>query len=172
MKKGLMFLALFYLALIIFMPRVNFYYTVVNALKSNQISVTQESLNDGLFSLKSDSVVISYDGIESVTLEELSLSAFIFYNKITASNVKASKSLQNMFKYSADLVEVTYVIWDFKRAKIFAKGDFGVLNGVVDLSLKTIKVVLEPSDEFKSSPLLRQYFKNSDEGYIYESKIN
>lgn len=171
MKKILIFLTLFYLALVIFMPKENLYFTLKNTLKQERIEVSEASLSDNLISLKGERLVVSYDGIESVLVKEFSVTPFLFYNKVKAFEVSASASLKEMFSFSADVFELTYVIWNFNEAKIYAKGDFGELNGVLDLSAQSIKVVLEPSMEFENSPLIRQYFKKSEEGYIYESKI-
>ncbi len=171
MKKILIFLAVFYIASIVFMPKENFYFTLKNSLKSERIGVSEETLSDNFASLKALGLVVSYDGIKSIQAKELTVTPFLFYNKIKAYEVSAASSLKEMFSFSADEVEITYAIWNYKEAKIYAVGDFGELDGVFDLEKKSIKVVLEPSEEFKNTPIMRQYFKKSEEGYIYEAKI-
>jgi hypothetical protein len=93
------------------------------------------------------------------------------YNKIDAFNVRASQDLKNMFGFSADEVDITYAVWNYGEVEIFAVGDFGTIDGTFELSSQTLRLLLEPSAAFEKSPLIRQYFKKSEEGYIYESKI-
>jgi hypothetical protein len=172
MKKFLIVLVVFYLAFIAFMPKENIYYTLLNQLKSERILITQESLSDDLFSLKGEEISIFYDGIESVNADSFSLLPFGIYNKFEAINVRASKELKKMFKYSADKVEIVYAVWDYKRAKIYAEGDFGTIEGELDILGQRVKLLLDPSPSFEKSPIIREYFKKSEEGYSYESKIN
>ncbi len=171
MKKILIFLILFYVASIVFMPKENLYFTLKNTLKSEQIGLSEDSLSDNFVSLKALGLVVSYDGIKSLQAKQVIVTPFLFYNKIKAYEVSAASSFKDMFSFSADKLEITYAIWNYKEAKIYAVGDFGELDGVFDLQKKSVRVVLEPSMEFENSPMLRQYFKKSEEGYIYETKI-
>ena len=171
MKKFIIFLFIFYVAFVALMPKENLYYTLKNILKQERVTISEESLSDNLVSLKSKGVSIFYDGIESVNADEFSVLPLVIYNKIEASNVRASKDLKNMFKFSADLVEVTYALWNYKKAKISASGDFGELYGTFDVTSGELKLNLEPSLEFEKSPMIRQYFKKSEEGLVYEQII-
>ncbi len=171
MKKFIIFLLIFFIAVITLMPKENLYYTLKNGLKAERIVMTEESLNDNFIALNGKGISIFYDGIESIQAEDFSVMAWGIYNKIDATGVGASKDLKNMFGFSADEVEVTYALWDYNEAKIFASGDFGTIDGVFELSSQTLKLLLEPSSAFEKSPLIRQYFKKSEEGYTYESKI-
>jgi hypothetical protein len=154
------------------MPKENLYYTLLNILKKERVAITQESLSDNLISLKGENISIFYDGIESVKADSFSFLPLMIYNRFDAAGVRASKELKKMFKFSADKVEITYAVWDYKSAKIYAEGDFGTVEGTLDLLGQRIKLLLDPSPEFERSPMIRQYFKKSEEGYIYESKIN
>lgn len=171
MKKLVILFAVFYIAFITLMPKENLYYTLKNKLKDERITMTEESINDDFISLKGKKVSIFYDGIESVEADEFSVMALGFYNKIDASNVGAAKDLKNMFGFSADDVEITYAVWNYKIATITASGDFGSIDGTFELASGTLKLLLDPSLEFEKSSIIRQYFKKSEEGYIYESKI-
>jgi hypothetical protein len=153
------------------MPKVNLLYTGLNLLKQERVTVTHEGLKDNLVSLVGDNVSIFYDGIDSVHVEHYALKPWLIYNKLDATNIAASKELQNMFGFSAENVEVTYAVWDFNTVNINADGDFGEVHGTFDLKTMMLKLLLEPSGAFSKSPLLGQYFKKGEEGYVYESKI-
>lgn len=171
MKKFIILFIIFYLALIAFMPKENLYYTLKNRLKSERITLSEENLSDNFILLKGDELLIYYDGIASVAVDKFSVMALGLYNKIEAYNVAPAKDLKSMFNFSADSVKITYAVWDYKSVNIYAEGDFGVINGVFNPLTQMLKVELEPSAAFEKSSVIRQYFKKSDEGYSYESKI-
>ncbi|MCH9812318.1 MAG: hypothetical protein K0U47_00035 [Epsilonproteobacteria bacterium] len=171
MKKFLGIFIIFYIALVALMPKENLYYTLKNRLAQERIMMSEEGIKDQFYALKLDDVALFYDGIESVLVDQADIMVLGVYNTIHLTEVKAAKSLQKMFGFSADSVEIKYVVWNYKEASIYAEGDFGVLRGGLDLMEQKVKLLLEPSAAFLKSPLLRQYFKKSDEGYLYESKI-
>jgi len=171
MKKFLILLSVFFIAIITLMPKENLYYTLKNKLKEQRVTINEEHLSDNLISLKGEGISIFYDGIESVNADNFSITAWGIYNKIDAVNVGASNDLKKMFEFSADEVEITYAVWNYKKAVIAASGDFGTIDGTFELSSGTLKLLLEPSAAFEKSPMIRQYFKKSEEGYTYESKI-
>jgi len=171
MKKFLIFALIGYLSFIALMPKENLYYTLVNKLKQERVVITQESLSDNLISLKGKNALVFYDGIESIQAEKFTISSYLLFNKVKIFNVSASEDLKKMFGFSADFVKISYVIWNYKSVDISAIGDFGKLRGDINLETMEVKLMLEPSEEFQKSPLLNQYFKKSEEGYIYESKI-
>lgn len=153
------------------MPKENLYYTLKNRLKAERIIIAEDKLDDTFIALNADGVALFYDGIESVNADDFSVMALGIYNKIDARNVGASQDLKKMFGFSADEVEITYAVWNYNEVVISAFGDFGTIDGTFELSSQTLKLLLDPSLAFEKSPLIRQYFKKSEEGYIYESKI-
>ena len=53
---------------------------------------------------------------------------------------------------------------------ISGDGDFGEIDGEIDLGSKRVKINLIPSKDFEKSNFIKQ-FKKTKEGYIYESTI-
>jgi hypothetical protein len=153
------------------MPKENLYYTLKNILKNERVTLTEEILSDNFISLDSSNISLFYDGIDSVKIDSFSVKPLLIYNKIDLENVSASDDLKKMFNFSATSVDITYAIWDFKNINIVAEGDFGEISGSIDIIDQSIKLLLEPTLRFEKSQIINQYFKKSEEGYIYESKI-
>ncbi len=171
MKKFLTILIVFYFSIIIFMPKESLYFTLKNRLKNEQIVIVEDSLNDNFLSLNSEGVSIFYDGIDSVKIENFSIKPYLLYNSMHAQNISPSNDLKKMFKFSASSLDISYAIWDYQNINIKAEGNFGEVVGTIDVLTRTLKLILEPTLRFEKSPLIKQYFKKSEEGYIYESKI-
>lgn len=171
MKKTLLFILLLLMALIALMPKENLYFTLVNMLSKERIGLNQAAISDQWYRLKLQDLKLSYDGIESAQAEVVSIMPLLVFNTIHATNVEASESFKKMFPFVAENVDIHYALWNYKEASISAQGDFGVLRGAANLLDRNIKLVLEPSQTFSKNPMLRQYFKKTEEGYVYESKF-
>ncbi len=171
MKKIILFIALFYLGFVLFMPKVNLYYTLENFAKKEHVEIKEGSLKDRWIDLEIKDASIFYDGIDSVKVDTLHILPWIFYNKVTARGVSPSKELQSMFHASADVVTLTYSVLSYKSIMIEAKGDFGEVHGTLDVLEQKLRLILNPSAKFKNNDLVRTYFKKEEEGLVYESKL-
>ncbi len=170
MKKIFLFIILFYVGLVLFMPKINLYYTLENLLQKEHLILEEEVIKDRWFDLDMKGVSVFYEGIASVDVKEIKITPWIFYNHVIATDVTMAKALQKMFHFSASKVELRYSLLDYKNILLKADGDFGVLSGKVDLFAQKMIIIVEPSARFKKSDMMR-YFKKTEEGWTYESKF-
>ena len=171
MKKILLFIAILYLGFVLFMPKINLYYTLENFAKKELIEIKEGTLKDRWIDLDIKEAVVSYDGIASIEVDEVKISPWIFYNKITALGLTPTNEIQKMFNARADEVVLTYSVLDYKHIMISAWGDFGKIEGTLDVFAQKVRLVLDPSEKFKHHMLVKQYFKKEEEGLVYESKL-
>ena len=171
MKKFLAILLSFYLAIVLLMPKVHLYYALKNLLKPEHVVLVQQSVKDRWFDLKIEDLTIYYDGIESARAEHVEVLPWLFFNRLSVSGLHAGKDLRKMFDFKADTVTLTHSVIDPMRVKVHAVGNFGELNGTIDLKAGHVKLLCEPTDTFKRSDAFREFFKKREEGYLYESKI-
>ena len=71
----------------------------------------------------------------------------------------------------ADNIKISYSLWDYENVKIFAKGDFGEINGNFEVLNGKLHLVLDASKKFVNNSFVRQNFKKSEEGLVYEQII-
>ena len=171
MKKILLFIAIFYLGFVLFMPKINLYYTLENFAKKEHVVIKEGAIKDRWIDLEIKDATVFYDGIASLEAKEIDMLPWIFYNKITLTDVSPSKTLKSMFDAKADEVTLTYSVLSYKTIMIAAHGDFGELVGTLDVMAQKIHLVLSPSEKFKNHQIVRQYFKKQEEGLVYESKL-
>ena len=160
-----------YVGLVLFMPKVNLYYTLENFAKKELIEIKEGSLKDRWLDLDIKEAVVSYDGIASVQADEVKISPWIFYNKVTALGVAPTKEVEKLFDARADEVILTYSVLDYKHIMISAHGNFGEIEGTLDMFAQKMRLILDPSEKFKNNTLVKQYFKKEEEGLVYESKL-
>jgi Cu/Ag efflux protein CusF len=171
MKKFLLVLFSLYLAIVFLMPKVELYYTLKSFFQPQHIVLAQDSVKDRWFDLKIENLKLLYDGIESAEAETVTVMPWLFYNRLSAANVRAGKDVRKMFDFNAEEVLVTHSVISPFIAKVSAFGNFGKVEGKVDLQAGKVKLICEPSKSFKSSSMFRELFRKRDEGYVHESNI-
>ena len=171
MKKFLLILFSFYLALVFLMPKTELYYTLKSFLAPQHVILTQERVKDRWFDLKIENLKLLYDGIESAQAEQVEVLPWLFFNRISAENVRAGKDVRKMFDFNAEQITVTHSVIAPLEAKISANGNFGKIEGSLKLKEGKLKLICEPTKAFKSSSMFRELFKKRDEGYVHESII-
>jgi len=171
MKKILLVFVVFLLGVILFMPKVNLYYTLENFLKKEHIVIKEGSLKDRWVDLSIKDAVVFYDGIASVEASSITVLPWLLYHKVTMQDVHPTPDIARMFDANAQRVTMTHSVLDYKHIMIEAEGDFGLLHGTLDVMEQKIHLVLEVSELFKNNALVKQYFKKQEEGLVYESKL-
>lgn len=171
MKKILLFIMIFYVGIVLFMPKINLYYTLEGFLKKEHVEIKEGVLKDRWIDLEIKDATIFYDGIASVHVEQLTLSPWLFYDSAKAINIKPTKEIQKMFNVHADRVSCRYSVLDYKHIMIEAAGDFGTVHGSVNIMAQKVRLILEPSAKFAHHDIVRNYFKKEEEGLVYESKL-
>jgi len=171
MKKIVIATIFFFIGLIIFMPKENLFFTLKKILKKEHIELVSKDVSDRFVDLRLEDTLFIYDGIESLKAKTITLSPWLFYNTIEAKDISASKALRDMLNIKVDELKITHTIFNPKLAKLKAWGKFGNLDGYIDLDKRLIHLILTPSASFKKSQIVRDYFRNSKEGLLYESNF-
>jgi len=171
MKKFLLMLGSFYLAILFLMPKTELYYTLKSFLAPQHIVLTQKAVTDRWFDMKIEDLKLYYDGIESAEAQEVEVLPWLLFNRLRAQNVRAGKDLRKMFDFNAEEVLLTHSVIAPLEAKISAHGNFGKIEGSLNLKEGKLKLICEPTKTFKSSSMFRELFRKRDEGYVHESNI-
>lgn len=171
MKKFLIIVMSTYIALVLLMPKTELFYTLKKLLQKEHVVMTQEQVHDRWFDLKIEGLKLYYDGIESAKAADVEVAPWLFWNRLVANDVEAGSDLRKMFDFKADRVAVVQSILSPLHASLYAEGNFGTIEGTIDLKAGKVRVVCEPTKRFKNSTAFRELFKKGEEGYVYESLL-
>ncbi|RUM67674.1 MAG: hypothetical protein DSZ06_00720 [Sulfurospirillum sp.] len=171
MKKILIAIVSFLVAVVLFMPKVNLFYTLEELLKKEHVEIVVDSIKDRWIDLVLKDATVFYDKIESVKAKEIDIKPWLVYNVIEAKDITMAKGLQSILNFKIDEAKISHSILHYKSLNIEASGDFGSLSGEVDLLKRSVHILLQPTRRFERSQVARDYFKKSKEGLIYESKF-
>ena len=171
MKKILLAILLLIVGLVLFMPKVNLFYALGDLMKKELVQIQQKSIKDRWVDLQLLDATVFYDKIESIKAKEIDIKPWLLYNKITLKEIKPSSSIKRFFNFKANSAVITHSILDYKKAHIEADGDFGEISGEADLIARKIHLLLKPTKRFEKNQVVRDYFKKTKEGYVYESSF-
>lgn len=167
--KLLILLIVFLIAFIIFFPKELAYNYLEKELEKNRVIVSNEIRKEDSFNLKIKNADVYYDGIKAARIKKISLTTFLFYNKVKIEDVAVLEALKRMVPTPINEATIEYSILDFKNINIDASGSFGELEGKVDIFEKKITLYLKASSKMKSSySNILSSMKKVEGRYVYE----
>jgi len=172
-KKLLKFFAyflFFIFALIAFLPKTNLYYLAEKNIKPLGAVISDEQIDEHLFSLELKHSQLSFQGVDSAKIDELEIRLFAFYNTIEAKNILLSSMASSFVPLRIKEAKVSYSVIDPLHIKLYAKGEFGEIRGAINLKEKRLTSVLHPSKLMLSryQNTLREFKKDKKGGYRYD----
>jgi len=166
------YVTFFILAIVYFSPKVGLYYFAEKGLKTFDVVISSETLNDRGFSLDIDNAVVLVKSIESAKIDKVVFNFLIFYNSITLDGIKLSSTVKSFLPLNIKNITVRYSILNPLNAVVYAQGDFGKLDGSVDILDRKVHLVLSPSKKMeKNYKNSLKNFKVSKNGELTYDKI-
>ncbi len=170
--KSIIYIFVFFLFFIIFLPKESFYNLLEKTLIKNQIVISNETKEEKAFSLIISNGDIFYQGLSGAKIDEIVFKTYLFYTNVSLRNISVLDSLSSFIPTSIDNIILEHSILNFSKIKIEANGVFGDLIGDINLFSREIRIELSASTKMKSSyseVLKNMRFEN--ERYFYEYKF-
>lgn len=171
-SKFLIYIFVFVIFFIIFLPKESFYNLLEKELEKNQIVVSNEIKEDKAFSFFVSNADIFYQGINGAKIDELTFKTYFVYTNISLKNINILDSLSSFAPTPIDEIVFEHSIFSFNKVKISAKGTFGELNADLNLFTRDIKIELNASSKMKNSySKILKNMRFENERYLYEYKF-
>lgn len=172
MVKFLKFLAytlFFIFALILFIPKVSLYYYAEQKLAENKIIFSNETAVDSGFSLKLNHANLSYNAIESASVESIEVKLLLLYNSLSAENIELSSIASSFVPLHIEAIDVRYTILNPLNIIAHARGEFGKARASLNILDKNVTILLTPSALMlnKYKKILQNFRKNPNGEYEY-----
>ena len=170
--KLFIYFLIFLVFTLILLPKVSMYNLLEQELSKQNIIISDEKRDEKLLSLNVSDAKVYYQGIEGANINSITFFSFLLYSKIEISDVKLLQSLSSFFPPYIKNIVLKHSVLDFKNISIYSLGDFGLLNGNIDLISRTLILKLEASSKMKKqySRVLKQ-MKLEEGKYIYEYRF-
>lgn len=171
-SKIFIYIFLFTLAFMVFLPKESLYNLFENELEKKQVIISNELKKEGLFALDVSGANIYFEGINISNFNKLEISSYFYFTKIEVQNITILDSLSSFAPSPINNITLKHSILNLNKVFINSNGAFGELKGEFDIFTNTLKIELNASKEMKNSysKLLRN-MKFENERYVYEYKF-
>jgi hypothetical protein len=153
------------MAIILFFPGKEIYWTAEKYLKNERIFLNESSLSDRFGGVEAKEIEIFYDGIKLGNVHKATCVMRLFFVRCTVEKMTTEGTFRSMFPERIDSVRFDYAVWNPRFADIELQGDFGKAKGTIDMQKRTLR--LHTAELKKGSPLSR-YMKKDKTGWYYE----
>lgn len=159
------------LSLIIFMPKKEFYFAMEKRVLKSEIIISDEKIEDNLFSLDIKKGNIYYQDVKSASFDKIAIKPYLLYNRVIIRNFKPDTGFSDIIPVSFYKATLIYTPFLFDKIDISMKGNFGEAEGYFDILEKRLKLYIKPKEKSKAFSLLKRFIKKTEEGWIYEKKF-
>lgn len=157
-----------WLAVIVFMPKKQLYYTLEHELQKQGLVINEQSIEEGMFSLTIKEANIYVKGINVASIDEISLFTLLFYNSVNIKNVLFDDSLKDFVPQQIEKSAITNSIISPFKAHITSLGIFGLAEGIVDFKSRTLRIDIVDEKDTKS---IKSQLKKDEKGLYYETSF-
>ncbi len=165
-KKAVLGLLVILFSLAIFAPKRELFYLLEERLMQQDIIISNEEIDTGLFTLTLRHPELYFKGIKVADINEVRLFSLLFYTAVTVKEIKTDASLQKWVPGEIDELTAGYQLWIPDSITLGALGSFGRAEGVVSLDKKVIHIDMI---EEKSIETLKPLLKKGEKGWYYEA---
>ncbi len=143
--KFILFL-IFILALIVaFLPKKNLYYLLEEELQKEKIAFSGEKIEDKLLYFEIRDAKIFYEDIEAGTLKRARVYPLFFWNMVEIEGISIDSDVARFVPKSTDFLRASHSIINPLKIQIEGVGDFGSLDGGVDILDRRVLLELNAS---------------------------
>ncbi|MCO4845066.1 MAG: hypothetical protein KC427_03510 [Sulfurovum sp.] len=167
-KKSFIVFMLTWFAILMLMPKQEFYFKLEEELAKHEIELNEEKMHEGLFSLRLKQVTVYFKGIPVATIEEVNLCTLLFYSSVELQALHIDDSLKKMVPQETQKAVITYSILSPLELSVDASGSFGGMTGTMDLSERTVRLDF---NESKNIEMLKPQLKKDEKGWNYETSF-
>jgi len=167
-KKVLFFSVLAWLAVLVFMPRIELYHTLEKVLAEEDIRLNESSIEEGIFSLNIKDITVYVKGIAIAHIDSIVLNTYLFYNTVSINTIKVDASLHKQVPAQSDKIDMVYSLMRPLTLVLDANGTFGTLTGEIHINEKNIKLEFI---EAKDIAMLKTFLSKGEKGWIYEKSF-
>jgi len=167
-KKSFITFIVAWFAILVLMPKQEFYYKLEEELAKYEIKLNEKKMNEGFFSLNLEQVTVYFKGIPVATIEEVNLCTLLFCSSIELQALHVDDSLKTMVPQKTQKAVIMHSILSPLELAVDASGSFGALTGTIDLSERTVRLDF---NESKNIEMLKPQLKKDEKGWVYETSF-
>ena len=167
-KKGGIALMVVWFAILVLMPKQEFYYKLEEVLAKQEIELNEEKMDEGWFSLDLYRVTVYFKGIPVATIEEMELCTLLFYSSLELQGLHMDDSLKRMVPQETQKALLSHTILSPMKVSVEAQGSFGGMTGTIDLHARQVHLDFNESTNIE---MLKPQLTKGEKGWTYETSF-
>lgn len=169
MKKWLVFVGSFIIALLVFLPKENIFYTLQNRASEKNMSFNYDKVKENPLLLSLEGGTAFYEELPLASFRTLEVHSYGVMNTLVAEKITLTPDFSELFPEVIESVIVKQRLWRPDNIVIEMSGDFGVAKGEYSLFHRRLHLVIEPSRILFRFPALMNKLKKNENGeWVYE----
>ncbi len=168
---GLFLALLFYISFILFLPKEALWYQAERFMKKAEIVMDQEELHDRYIDLALRDGTLYIQGFEVARIGQITISPWLIANRVKMERLFIGNDLKMLKGMSVTSVSLSHSLLTATHVTIAAQGNFGTLEGDLDLFEGQIELLIKPSPLLKSKAFLMRQLRKDKEGYRFVRKF-
>lgn len=161
-------MAIVWVALFAFMPKQAFYYRLEQVLQTQGFEMSGETLDEGIFSFSVKHPSLYIKGVKVATVDQIDLFSLLFYTTLKVQDTAIDSSLRSMAPEHIGMIKASYTILSPFGVSVWATGDFGTMEGVIDLKNRKVRLDLVEEKEIAA---IRSRLLKDEKGWYYEASF-
>lgn len=179
--KSFIYILIFLFAFTVFLPKENLFYYGLKQLKTKDIEITYNKIEENYYKLAINSTNVYYNAVEVMQIQKVKSRLLFFVTSITLENVMIDDMFKKLIPSPERFkkIDLSYSIINPLEIKINGVFDEGNIKGNLNLVDKNLELNFYTSKLFKSkynriSRLLKYSKETStkkEDHYRYEYKL-
>jgi hypothetical protein len=167
-KNILLAMVTFWFAILLFMPKIDLYYTLENMLVKQGIEINEKSIDEKVFSLVLKEADVFVQGIKVVRLNRVNIFTLLFYSKIKVDGVNIDDSLKSFIPGTVEEIVANHSVFSPFKMFLHIKGSFGFADGTLNLKNRKVRLNFANSKKLNN---IKKELKKDDKGWYYEKSF-
>ena len=167
-KKVLLIFAALWVSLILFAPKQELYYLLEHQLQKEGIILSQERIQETALGLEIENAIVSVQGIEVGEVKRIRFWTLLLYSQVDLVGFESSPGIRKMADINLERAKLRHAVWHPLTLSLEAEGNFGVVDGEIDLSRRTLRLRWQKVGEIS---LFRPYLKKEKGAWVYERRF-
>lgn len=166
-------LVIFVASLLVFLPKENLYFLLLDKIKQEKVIVKNTKIQDDYYSFKLTNTDILYQGVKAVNIENLNIQTYLVSSKIEVSNIVLDDIAKQFLPSRIKTIQISHSVLDPLAVHIKANLIQAKAYGVFNLTTQTVVLNIIPSKQFIKSykRLLKNMKKMKNGEYQIEYKL-
>jgi hypothetical protein len=167
-KRFLLILAAFWVALLLFAPWRELYFYAEKQLTPYQIQLrdaTIEEIPGGLRLLHPE---LYWQGIDLARIDRITFRTILLVSELRGEKLSIQKAFQRFAPVTVKRFLLRYYLWSPRQISIRLEGSFGILEGHYDIPQRALRLTLVKEEKINA---LRPYMKHRNGVWVYERRF-